>query len=328
MSRVERWAQSVVEHDAALQAAGNPTRAIVLPCAFPDAADALTPAIEQFVDAHYAGGTLLVKTSTPGDRPTDHEVSPELVRIVLEAVCRRVPPRHVRLADGPAYPIDYVAECRRIGWADIAEGLGVEMTDLNATDAEERVPGWPLSQTFLRADAVINLTKAKTHRRFGVSLAEKSLLGVVVGARTGYPKLLGRHDHVPWLITHIVADGPPLFSVVDGDRGIQGEGPLDGVPTDSAFLVYGTDCLAVDLRAIVEMGFDPALVPLLCRPLPPADGRPPLEWSSLRQTGTDFEPSLSCAWLHHSLRRRARRSSRHKRLMKGAVACWPIAIGR
>jgi uncharacterized protein (DUF362 family) len=74
-----------------------------------------------------------------------------------------------------------------MGWDTITRSLDVHVADLNQGPHVDMQPGLPISRLFLGADMVVNLTKAKTHRRFGVSLAEKSLLGVLCGNRTGYP---------------------------------------------------------------------------------------------------------------------------------------------
>src|SRR5207248_2682919 len=105
--------------------------------------------------------------------------------------------------------------------------------DLNTDRQKEVADNWPVSNTFLCADAIINLCKAKTHRRFGVSLGTKSLLGVLSARILGYPKLVGRHMNVPRLLLELEKVSPPALTVIDGVEGIEGEGPLQGVPTES-----------------------------------------------------------------------------------------------
>jgi uncharacterized protein (DUF362 family) len=285
----------------------------------------LAESISSFVGENFRGGYVLLKTSTAGDRSSSHEVSTSLLDHILRHTSRLVPAGSIIIADGPANSIPYESECKRLGWQDLIGDLGVAVVDLNVGPAREVVANWPVSSCYLDADLVINLTKAKTHRRFGVSLAEKSLLGTLSGGSLGYPKLKGRHALTTWLLRHIYASSPPILSIIDGINGIEGEGPLAGIPTKSHFLAYGVGCLAPDLRATIEMGFDPALVPLFHRPLKPSSRLLQPDWKNLRRTDVDFLPSASSSWLYHSLRRSRRREIIYQRLMKGAQECWPAA---
>jgi len=319
------WLPSVEQFDDALVQVAGPSDVLVCDGVHADWRDAVRWRLTKFLLEHYAGGYILVKTSTTGARPPSHEVSSELLGLVLSAAVAAAPGRVV-LADGPVYA-RYLEECRRLGWQGIAETWGAAVADLNEDDAEEVAPNWPVSRRFLAADVVVNLTKAKTHRRFGVSLAEKALLGVLVGRITGYPKLAGRHDYVTWLLQRLACQSPPIFSVIDGVRGIQGNGPLDGRPTASNFLCLGQGLLGPDTRAIIEMGFDPALVPGLIRPMaPPVASVRPVDWSSLRTTSLNFLPARSCGWLYRSLERSRRRDRHYRNLVAGARDCWPSTV--
>jgi uncharacterized protein (DUF362 family) len=267
---------------------------------------------------------VLVKTSTAGNRSKDHEFSTELLLEIFHTIIEIIPATQVILGDGPAHQISYQDECRRLGWESLASDLKIRILDLNNDPPVEDISDWPISGTYRSADLIINLTKAKTHRRFGVSLAEKSLLGVLSGAKLGYPKLLGRHNCAVWLLQQIQAHSPPIFSVIDGISGIQGEGPLNGYPARSHFLVYGVGCQAPDTLGCVEMGFDPALIPLFHRPYDKMRSDPPCAWREVRRTNVDYVPSASCPWLYRSLRYRPRRrAAAYVHLSKGAQQNWP-----
>jgi uncharacterized protein (DUF362 family) len=283
----------------------------------------LRETLSSFIGQHFRGGLVMVKTSTAGRRSSDHEVAAPLLDWVLRSVVALVPRHSVVLADGPAERISYEHECRRFGWDAQAADKGVSLLDLNNDAAVELVRDWPISKTYATADLVINLTKAKTHRRFGVSLAEKSLLGVLSGAELDFPKLRGAHDKAIWLLGELRRYSPPIFSVIDGFAAIQGEGPLDGRPSRSHFLIYGPGCVGPDIRATVEMGFDPVLTPAFHRPYAEAVGGHP-SWAASRITDVDLVPSRSCRWLYRSLRLRAdQRAAWYERLREGARSCWP-----
>jgi uncharacterized protein (DUF362 family) len=279
-----------------------------------------------FVHSNANRRHVLIKTSTAGGRHPLHEVSASLLDCLICHFRSAYPGIRITIADGPAYA-SYVSESHRLGWASVADRYGVAVVDLNETTGQVAIPGWKISQFFLEADVIINVTRAKTHRRFGVSLAEKALLGVIVPERPGYPKLIGRHTEVVWLMAELERISPPLYSIIDGSPGVQGEGPLAGTAAPSHFAVYGEGCFAPDLRAILEMGFDPLLVPSTCRPVRLPDSSSPIvPWAQKRSTFCDFQPPISCSWLYRSLHTTRHRQRRYLNLLSGARKCWPSAI--
>jgi hypothetical protein len=318
------WAASASEADAMI--ASDPGFALSSTLDFADSsgcAAMLGRNISEFLETNMRGGYALVKTSTTGNRSQSHEVSSSLLSFVLTLVADRVGSANVILADGPAYAESYLDECRRFGWDKIASNVGARIVDLNQDESVEVLPGWPISQTFMSADVVINICKAKTHRRFGVSLGTKSLLGVLSAKVLGYPKLVGRHNHVPWLLSKLVEISPPATTIIDGHEGIEGEGPLNGRSTKSHFLSMGVGYYGADIRAAIEMGFDPVLIPGFIRPGQTSSNTKPISWKGIRRTDIDFLPSGSCSWLYRSIHNSRSREKKYQLLLLGAKECWP-----
>ncbi len=260
------WPSTAKQMDAALLASAGTADAAV-EAGGVDGLDVATRlALLRFLDRLPRRELVLVKTSTVGGRSASHEVTPHLLNEILETVLQAVAVRSVLLCDGPVYG-NYLVECDRLGWTAATRRLDIKVLDLNEQPSDSCIlGGYPVADAFLQADAVVNVVKVKTHRRFGVSLAEKSLLGVLGNrGRRDEPKIR-RHTDVPWLLAALIHRSPPAFSILDGRRGIEGNGPLRGIPTASRFLVHGTGYTGPDLRASVEMGFDPVLVPLFLRP--------------------------------------------------------------
>jgi len=322
LAEVEVWPVSAAAADAFLFSTSQAFPVSVLDTRRAPAWEALAPQLEEFLARRMRAGSLLVKTSTTGDRSADCEVSSDLLGNVLRLAVSRLGRDRIVVGDGPAYARDYLTECRRLGWEPLLAATGVAVVDLNQDAAAEIAPGWPVSTTFLQAGGVINLCRAKTHRRFGVSLSGKSLLGVLSGAALGYPKLIGRHAAVPWLTREIERRAPPMFSIIEGNPGVDGEGPLRARPNGSHFMVFGEDCLAADVLATVEMGFDPILVPGLVRPAGRTVPEQEVCWSELRRTNTDFLPAAACSWLYRSLRKRRRREDEFRTLWDGIRSRW------
>jgi uncharacterized protein (DUF362 family) len=314
------WPSSPASADHLLWVESEAERSFVLDTDREPAWEVLAPRLEAFLVRCPLQEPLLIKTSTTGDRAPDSEISPALLRHVLHLAVSHLGRDRVVLGDGPAYARDYRAECQRLGYGLLLAETGVAVLDLNHDAAVDIAPGWPVSRTFLEAGGVLNLCRAKTHRRFGVSLSGKSLLGVLSGL--GYPKLIGRHRAVPWLLAELEHRAPPIFSVIEGNPGVDGEGPLRARPNDSHFLVCGEGCYGPDVRATVEMGFDPVLVPGLIRPGRRDYPERAVDWTGLRRTSTDFLPPAACSWLYRSLRGRRRREEEFRVLWEGVRSRW------
>jgi uncharacterized protein (DUF362 family) len=278
----------------------------VLGSAYPSVAarDLLRHQIEQLLGEVESAGPILIKTSTTGNRGADHEVSTDLLEFVIKTVCGMVPSARVFVGDGPVYAT-FADESDRLGWTKLFRQFGITVVDLNTGGAERIADRWPVAALFVQAACIFNLCKAKTHRRFGVSLGLKSLLGVLTGHVPGPPKLAGSHRAVPCLLRQLAEIAPPTLTIIDGLEGIEGEGPLEGTPSSSRFLCVGRGFYGPDVRATVEMGFDPALIPYFLRPRSGSSlSEPSVQWQSLRVTNTDFLPPRSCPWLYRSVTRK------------------------
>lgn len=318
------WAATVEEFDALVSREPSLVTAAVTTSDMPERLpQEVVQSLHDYVGGRTRSGFLLVKTSTTGRRSASHEISPGLLESVVQGLLEHTSAERIILADGPVFAT-FPEECERLGWGNLCRRTGIQVADLNYTDVTQ-VAGWPVSSVFLEADAVISLTRAKTHRRTGVSLSLKSLVGALSGRETGLPKMAGRHKLLSRLLVDLEQACPPIFSVVDGRNGIEGEGPMSGDPVPSRFLAFGEGLLGPDLRATIEMGFDPSLVPGFHRPWPAEQiDRDPVElpWARLRVSNVDFLPAFSCSWLYRSLTRTRRRGRRYAHLLSGARECW------
>ena len=80
-------------------------------------------------------------------------------------------------------------------------------------------------------DLVVSLAKMKTHHWTGVTLSMKNLFGLFPGTYYGWPKnalhVAGIEEVHPRHQRH----RPPLASaIVDGIVGMEGDGPIMGIP--------------------------------------------------------------------------------------------------
>ena len=55
----------------------------------------------------------------------------------------------------------------------------------------------------------------------------------------------------------------PGLAIIDGIVGMEGDGPINGLPMKAGVLVFSTDPVAADVTAATLMGIDPDRVPYL-----------------------------------------------------------------
>lgn len=116
-----------------------------------------------------------------------------------------------------------------------------------------------IAATFLKAALFINMPKMKTHYETLISVALKSLIGILVGqlnkAKTHaslYENILRLNDTVQ-----------PQIHIVDGLIAMEGTGPSAGKPIRTDVLLVGTDAYEIDIVAGALMGFSPKELPLI-----------------------------------------------------------------
>jgi uncharacterized protein (DUF362 family) len=117
--------------------------------------------------------------------------------------------------------------------------------------------------TALRADLVVSLAKMKTHHWAGATLSMKNFFGLVPGSVYGWPKNELHQIGISQSIVELTRIFHRSFAIVDGIVGMEGNGPIQGVPKPAGVLVMGRDLPAVDATCCRIMDIDPAKVEYL-----------------------------------------------------------------
>jgi uncharacterized protein (DUF362 family) len=194
----------------------------------------------------------------------DTTTSPEVVGAVLDVLTEQGA-GEIAVGDGPGFHQDARAVARISGVLEVVEQRGVPFVDLNY-DNPQPVPvndGWLrreevlwLPRHAIEADLIVSVPRLKTHHWSGVSLSMKNLFGLVPGARYGWPKNMLHFNGISATILGIYRILPKVVAVVDGIRGMEGDGPLFGTPVAHGMVVAGEDALAVDVTCAGLMGFE------------------------------------------------------------------------
>ena len=179
----------------------------------------------------------------------------------------------VLVAEGPGHERDTEAIVETIRLRDYIGHLPHTFVDLNVDDVQRvpirtrasRLKELFLPQTVLRADFVVSMPKMKTHHWVGATLSLKNMFGIVPGNCYGWPKNILHWAGITRSVLDINSTVRPDFAIVDGIVGMEGNGPIQGLPKVCGVLVAGDDPVAVDATCARIMYLNPERMDYLAR---------------------------------------------------------------
>ncbi len=148
-------------------------------------------------------------------------------------------------------------------------GLGIP---LNEDDHYEFVPAakgrivkkLEILSPLLKADAIINLPKVKTHTYMILTCAVKNMFGAVPGLlKVGYHSKLASPGQFGAMLLDILETVPPVLNIADGVMGMEGQGPSGGDPKNLGLVLCSADAVALDYVVCKLIGFPPDKIPYL-----------------------------------------------------------------
>jgi uncharacterized protein (DUF362 family) len=168
----------------------------------------------------------------------------------------------VLIGEGPGHRRDTIGMAEEAGYRSGIEKFDSLFTDLNRDDVSAHrgfadLPEIYLPNTARRADLIVSLAKMKTHHWAGATLSMKNFFGIVPGSVYGWPKNQLHQVGIDRSIAELQRVFPRSFAIVDGVVGMEGNGPIQGIPKQSGVLVMGGDLVAVDSTCCRIMGIDP-----------------------------------------------------------------------
>ncbi len=219
----------------------------------PDLLDCLRSTWQQAAMPEVQGKRVLVKPNLV-DVVDGHPATtaPEVVGAVLDLL-HDLGAARVVVGDGPAFRREAASVVTATGLDGVLARRGIPFIDLNYDDPKP-VPlrdGWFTNR---EAELIVSVPRLKTHHWTRVSLSLKNLIGVVPGARYGWPKNIVHVNAITPSILGIYNCMPPVVAVVDGVIGMEHDGPLFGTPVHHGMLTVGADPVAVDILCARLMG--------------------------------------------------------------------------
>ncbi|NLX49418.1 MAG: DUF362 domain-containing protein [Methanospirillum sp.] len=209
----------------------------------------------------------LLTSRSPGEAVTTH---PSVVRAALIAV--RDAGGEPVLGDSPGgrnTPENYRSLLRRTGLLPVLEECGVDAVFFDGDTTEIASPAgrvyrrFHVSSAVARADAIVSISKLKTHQLTLATGAVKNCYGYIPGIeKAGYHLRTGPdRRRFADLLLDLYEARPPVLSVMDAVVGMEGNGPSNGTPREVGLLLASPSAPDLDFVEAYLMGFDPLEVP-------------------------------------------------------------------
>jgi uncharacterized protein (DUF362 family) len=235
--------------------------------------DALAPVVREMLDELpsdriFSGARVLVKPNLllPSEPERGIITHPLIVRTVVKYLLDKG--ARVQVSDSPAVG-NYQKILRMAGYNSALDGLGIALKPLEESveiDIGAPFGRVPIARDAIEADAVINLAKLKTHAQMYLSLGVKNIFGCVVGLRKPEWHMRAGVDRRLFarLLVRIYEAVAPIYTIVDGIIGLEGQGPgKGGTPRPLGLLVGGIGGHAVDKTICILLGISPDQLPTL-----------------------------------------------------------------
>jgi uncharacterized protein (DUF362 family) len=179
----------------------------------------------------------------------------------------------VVVGEGPGHQRDTYLVIAETGLEEQLRERRLEFVDVNRDEIIQvplktrftRMDSLWLARTVLAADFIVSMPKVKTHHWAGVTLSLKNMFGVIPGAAYGWPKNVLHWQGIDRSILDINAAVPIDFVIADGILGMEGNGPLHGLPRHLGRIVMSDDPVAADFICARLMGLNPWRVPYLAQ---------------------------------------------------------------
>jgi uncharacterized protein (DUF362 family)/Pyruvate/2-oxoacid:ferredoxin oxidoreductase delta subunit len=218
------------------------------------------------------GSKVLVKTNllmrkSPEDAVTTHPAVVEaIVRYLQDMGCKVV------IGDSPGGPFtqgSLKAVYKAAGMVEVAERTGCELNydtsvlEISNPDAK-RLRTMQIIKIAREVDFVVSAAKLKTHGMMTYTGAVKNLFGVIPGLiKADYHLRLNSVDNFADHLVDICEAVKPVFSIIDGVDGMEGDGPSAGEKRHVGLIMASNSPYALDGVASKIIGIESSLVPTI-----------------------------------------------------------------
>lgn len=218
------------------------------------------------------GSRVLVKTNllmrkNPGDAVTTHPAVVEaIVRYLQDIGCKVV------IGDSPGGPFtewNLRSVYKAAGMFEVAQRTGCELNfntevlEISFPEAK-RLKSMQIIKIAKEVDFVVSAAKLKTHGMMTYTGAVKNLFGVIPGlVKADYHLRLNSVENFADHLLDICEAVKPVFSIIDGIDGMEGDGPSAGEKRHVGLVLASDSPYALDTVASSIIGMNPMIVPTI-----------------------------------------------------------------
>ena len=204
----------------------------------------------------------LLRKAAPDSAVVTHPaVVSAMAELLLEAGCRK-------LSYGDSVGVGSMEKIAEgCGLADAMKELAIPMADFNACVRTEYPEGkmarrFHMAKAVTEADALLNLSKMKTHQLERMTGAVKNMYGCIQGLHKakGHTRYSNAESFARMLVDLNRYVRPRLY-VMDGITAMEGNGPASGNPVAMGVMLISADPVALDSVCCSLMHLKPDLVP-------------------------------------------------------------------
>ncbi len=207
------------------------------------------------------GDSVLIKPNVlaPMSYETGATTNPFLVEALIDLL-QEYGIKKITIGEGAAVGLKTDESFEAAGWYRLAEKKGVKIIDFKK---EEFIPmSVPEGKVFrilyapkalIEADIIINVPVMKTHDSFPATLGLKNMKGALREKDKKRFHLLNLSQCIVDLNKLLL----PHITIEDGTVGMEGYGPMFGIPANLGVIISSYDTVAADAVAALVMGFEP-----------------------------------------------------------------------
>lgn len=196
---------------------------------------------------HYV---IKVNLCTIASSPITTDV--ESVKSIINRLLEINPGAQIKVVESDATALSADIAFKRLGYSELenAEVVNLSRDDSVKVEVNGLIIGTlnvPL--TLYECECLINMARLKTHVFTRVSLGAKNLFGLIT--RKDKESL---HPFIDKILVDLIRFYRPDFTIIEGNMGLEGRGPVDGLFRKDNVFIAGDDVLSADLVASAYMG--------------------------------------------------------------------------
>lgn len=211
------------------------------------------------------GEKILLKPNLLSAVSVDHAVTtdPAVFAAVARFLNEFAPDDPLKLSYGDSPAHESTAKAARIsGLSAIAEELAIEAADFDhGCDIEfppdSTIRKLNIANAVLDSDGLVSVCKFKTHALTGITGALKNQFGVVPGLRKArFHAVYSDIRAFTTMLVDLNKNLKPRLYIMDAIVSMEGNGPRNGKPRDTGYVLAGLDAPAVDAVMAAITGHD------------------------------------------------------------------------